>query len=104
MADSVAPKERINVVYEHKTGGLSANKELPLKLAIIGDFTLRNDARSIEQRPPVSINKSSYNGVMTAHELSLDLTIYEEPSRAKSDDKEQASGKGPEVQRPVQEH
>jgi type VI secretion system protein ImpB len=39
--DSVAPKERVNIVYTPSTGGASKERELPLKLLIMGDFSSR---------------------------------------------------------------
>ncbi|HKT99965.1 MAG TPA: type VI secretion system contractile sheath small subunit, partial [Paraburkholderia sp.] len=37
---SVAPKERVNIVYRPATGDAKAEVELPLKLLVLGDFTL----------------------------------------------------------------
>ncbi len=38
---SVAPKERINIVYRSSTGDAQEQIELPLKQLVLGDFTLR---------------------------------------------------------------
>ncbi|HEX6550300.1 MAG TPA: type VI secretion system contractile sheath small subunit, partial [Gammaproteobacteria bacterium] len=43
MADndkgSVAPKERVSIVYKSDTGDQSEDVELPLKMLVMGDFT-----------------------------------------------------------------
>jgi len=53
---SVAPKERVNIVYKPATGGAQEEVELPLKLMMLGDYTLRADdtPRSHAQAGPQS--------------------------------------------------
>ena len=60
---SVAPKERVNIVYRPATGDAKEEVELPLKLLIMGDFTLRADDRMVEEREPVNIDKDNFNEV-----------------------------------------
>ena len=43
---SVAPKERVNIVYRPATGDASEEVELPLKILVMGDFTMK-DAQDI---------------------------------------------------------
>ena len=45
---TVAPKERINIVYKPATGDAQEDVELPLKMLFIGDYTGRPDPRSVE--------------------------------------------------------
>ena len=40
---SVAPRERVNIVYKPATGGAQEEKELPLKLLDVGDELHRQD-------------------------------------------------------------
>ena len=76
MADgSVAPKERVNIVFRPATGDAKSEVELPLKLLIMGDYTLRNDETPIEEMKPVSIDKDNFNDVLKAQKISLDLTV-----------------------------
>nr|WP_079217159.1 type VI secretion system contractile sheath small subunit [Herbaspirillum robiniae] len=76
MADgSVAPKERVNIVYRPATGDAKSEVELPLKLLVMGDYTLRNDDTPIEEMKPVNIDKDNFNDVLKAQKLSLDLTV-----------------------------
>ncbi len=45
---SVAPKERVNIVYKTDTGGAQQEKELPLKMLVMGDFTQRADSTPVD--------------------------------------------------------
>lgn len=72
---SVAPKERVNIVYRPATGDAKEEVELPLKLLIMGDFTLRPDDRMVEEREPINIDKDNFNEVLKGQNLSLDATI-----------------------------
>uniref|UniRef100_A0A832I521 Type VI secretion system contractile sheath small subunit n=1 Tax=Eiseniibacteriota bacterium TaxID=2212470 RepID=A0A832I521_UNCEI len=72
---SVAPKERVNIVYKPATGDQQAEVELPLKLFVMGDFTQRPDDRLLEDRKPVRIDKDNFNDVMREHNLSLSFNV-----------------------------
>lgn len=72
---SVAPKERVNIVYRPATGDAKEEVELPLKLMVLGDFTLRPDERLVEDRAPVNINKDNFSDVMQGQGLRLKLNV-----------------------------
>lgn len=72
---SVAPKERVNVTFKPATGDAQEDVELPLKLMVLGDFTQRQDDRTIEERSPISIDKNNFNDVLAKQELSLNLAV-----------------------------
>jgi type VI secretion system protein ImpB len=72
---SVAPKERVNIVYRPATGDAKEEVELPLKLLIMGDFTLRPDDRMVEEREPINIDKDNFDEVLKGQNLNLDVTI-----------------------------
>jgi type VI secretion system protein ImpB len=72
---SVAPKERINVTFKPATGGAQEEIELPLKLLAIGDYTLREDDRKLEERKPISIDKMTFDDVLAKQALSLTLSV-----------------------------
>lgn len=80
---SVAPKERVNIVYRPATGDAKEDIELPLKLMILGDFTLRPDDRMLEDRAPVSIDKDNFNDVLKGQGLGLKLNV---PNRLVDDE------------------
>jgi type VI secretion system protein ImpB len=72
---SVAPKERVNIVYKPSTGGAQAEIELPLKMMILGDFTTRADQTPLEERKTVQVDKDNFNDVMGQHQLGLSFNV-----------------------------
>ncbi|OYO27926.1 type VI secretion system contractile sheath small subunit [Janthinobacterium sp. PC23-8] len=74
-AGSVAPKERVNIVYRPATGDAKSEVELPLKLLVLGDYTLREDETPLEEMAPINIDKDNFNEVLKAQKLSLDLSV-----------------------------
>ena len=72
---SVAPKERINIVYNSISGDAKEEVELPLKLLVTGDFTGREDDTPVEDRKVVSIDKTNINDVMKACDLNVAFTV-----------------------------
>ncbi len=72
---SVAPKERVNIVYKPETGNAKEEVELPLKLLVVGDFTQRDDDRMVENRDPVNIDKDNFNEVLKAQDLELKISV-----------------------------
>ena len=85
---SVAPKERVNIVYRPATGDAKEEVELPLKLLIVGDFTGREDDRMLEEREPINIDKDNFDEVLKAQNLNLDLAI---PNKLSEDPEEEMS-------------
>ena len=72
---SVAPKERVNIVYKPATGDAQEEVELPLKLLVMGDFTLQQDDRVVEDREPISVDKDNFQEVLKAQNLQLKLNV-----------------------------
>lgn len=72
---TVAPKERVNITYKPATGDAKEEVELPLKLLVVGDFTMRDDDTPIEDRAPINVDKDNFNDVLKAQKLSLDLAV-----------------------------
>lgn len=72
---SVAPKERVNIKYSPATGGAQEEVELPLKLLMMGDYTLRADDTPLEERAPINVDKDNFNKVMEGQNLSLDILV-----------------------------
>jgi type VI secretion system protein ImpB len=71
---SVAPKERVNIVYKPATSG-QEEVELPLKILCIGDYTGRRDERQVEDRKPINIDKDNFEEVMEKHNLGVDISV-----------------------------
>ncbi len=72
---SVAPKERINIIYKPATGGAQEEIELPFKQLVLADFTLRPDDRSLEDRKTINVDKDNFNEVMRKQDLTLNFTV-----------------------------
>lgn len=72
---SVAPKERVNIVYKTQTGEALDDVELPLKVLAMGDYTGRPDERPLEDRKPINVDKGNFNEVMTQHNLGVNLEV-----------------------------
>lgn len=72
---SVAPKERVNIVYRPATGDAKEEVELPLKLLIMGDFTMQEDDTPLEERKALNIDKDNFSDVMKAQKLNLDISV-----------------------------
>jgi len=72
---TVAPKERVNIVYRASVGDAKEDVELPLKTLVIGDFTGRPDDRPLEARDPISVDKDNFNDVMKAQGIQINITV-----------------------------
>ena len=72
---SVAPRERINIVYKPISGDAKEEVELPLKLLVTGDFTGRQDDTPVEDRKVISVDKTNLNDVMKACDLNATFTV-----------------------------
>ncbi len=83
---SIAPKERVNIVYRPATGDAKEEIELPLRLLVMGDFTLRQDDRMLEEREPVNIDKDNFNEVLKAQGVGLNLTVHNKLSGEPEDE------------------
>jgi type VI secretion system protein ImpB len=71
---SVAPRERVNIVYKPATGA-DEEKELPLKMVMLGDYTQRADDTPLEERKPINIDKDNFNDVMKGQKLAAEMTV-----------------------------
>ena len=72
---SVAPKERVNIRFTPATGNLTEEVELPFKQVVIGKFNTQADETPLEDRESVTVDKDSFNSVMSAQNLSLDFSV-----------------------------
>ena len=81
---SVAPKERVNIVYRPATGDAKEDVELPFKQLVVGDFTQKEDPRQLEEIKPISVDKNNFNSVMESHNLGLEMSVpnHLAPARA----------------------
>lgn len=83
---SVAPKERINIVYRPATAGRKEQVELPMKLMVLGDFTQTEDVRDIEEREPVDVDDNNFDDVLASMDVSADFTVANRTTEADTDE------------------
>jgi type VI secretion system protein ImpB len=81
---TVAPKERVNIVYKPSTGDAQEEVELPLKMLMMGDYTGRQDTRPLEERAPINIDKNNFTEVMAKQDLALTAEV---PNKLSDDPK-----------------
>ncbi|BBB25262.1 type VI secretion system contractile sheath small subunit [Amphritea japonica] len=72
---SVAPKERINIVYKPATGDAKEDVELPNKVVMVGDYTLREEEEDLQDRELIDINKDNFSDVMASQRLNVQMTV-----------------------------
>lgn len=72
---SIAPKERVNIVYKVATGNVQEDVELPLKQLVLGEFTDKFADKSVEDREITNIDKDNFNKVLDAYDVNVDLTV-----------------------------
>lgn len=82
---SKAPKERVNITYRPATNS-KEQKELPFRLAMIGDFTLKPDETPLEERKMTRVDKDNFNQVMRAHKLDLSMNVKNKLSGGEDDE------------------
>ncbi len=73
-AGSKARESRVNIAISDRLRG-GAEPELPFRVLVMGDYTLKDDKRPIYDRKPIDINKSNFDAVMQSFNLSLDLSV-----------------------------
>ncbi len=81
---SVAPKERVNIVYKSQVGDQQQEAELPLKILMVGDYTGRSEDTPLEDRKPISVDGDNFNDVMAKQNLEVAVQV---PNRL-SDEKD----------------
>lgn len=84
---SVAPRERVNIRYKSATGDAQEQRELPLKMLFVGDYTLRQDDTPLAERKAININKDNFSKVMSGQKLGLEFGVKNKlDENAKPDD------------------
>lgn len=72
---SIAPKERVNITYKAHTGDKSVDVELPNKLLVVGDFTMREEDDDLQERDAIAVDKNNFNDVMSKQKLKVDMVV-----------------------------
>lgn len=80
---TVAPKERVNIVYKSQVGDQQEEAELPLKILMVGDYTGRPDDTPLEDRKPINVDKDNFNEVMAKQNLEVAIQVPNKLSEEK---------------------
>ena len=72
---TVAPRERVNIVYKSSVGDAQEEVELPLRFVMLGDYTGRQDSTPLEDRKPIDINKDNFNDVLRSQNVSVTVQV-----------------------------
>jgi len=72
---SESPKERINITYKPKTGGLSEEIEIPYKMMVLGEFNPDEESQAIEEKKVININKGNFNDVLAKQNISMSFSV-----------------------------
>lgn len=72
---SESPKERINVTYKPATGDQSAEIEIPYKITVLGEFNPDEEAKPVEDKKAIKVDKNNFNEVLKHQGLSLEFSV-----------------------------
>ena len=75
MATQAPVQARVNLTYEALVGDHREERELPLKLLVIGDFTGRRDDTSLAGRRIQTIDRDSFDQVLASMQVRIALTV-----------------------------
>lgn len=80
------PPSRINIRYVKDTGRAQEAVELPLKLLVLGDFTMQEDDSLVEERERVQVNANTFDGYFKEQNLELTFNVPNKLSGLEDDD------------------
>ena len=69
------PASRVNIKYVKYVGDAQEERELPLKLLVVGDYTMREDDTPVEDRKRININKNNFASIMKEQNLRLKYVV-----------------------------
>ena len=82
---TVAPKERVNILYKTEVGGAQEEVELPLNILVMGEYNpnVPDDEKALEDRKTVSVDKDNFNDVLEKQNLGLTASVPDKLSGEK---------------------
>lgn len=82
---TVAPKERVNILYKTELGGAQEEVELPLNILVMGEYNpnVPDDEKALEDRKTVSVDKDNFNDVLEKQNLGLTASVPDKLSGEK---------------------
>ena len=82
---SVAPDEMVNIRLPGPAEG-GEGEELPFRMALIGDYTGKEDKTPIADRKMYNINQKNFNDIMSAMDISTSFSVANKISGAKDEE------------------
>ncbi len=86
---SIAPKERINIVYRAATGDVEESVELPMKTLVVGKFKSGQDNTPLSERSVIDVNKDNFNDVLKEQQLDLSINVANKLTGEQDDEENQ---------------
>ncbi len=71
---SIAPKEMVNIRLPAPAEG-GEGEELPFRLAIVGDFTGKDDPTPVAERKLRNINQKNFNDIMASMDVTASYSV-----------------------------
>jgi type VI secretion system protein ImpB len=82
---TVAPKERVNILYKTEVGGVQEELELPLNILVMGEYNenVPDDEKAVEDRKTISVDKDNFNDVLAKQKLKVAVSVPDKLSGEK---------------------
>lgn len=80
MANDKLPDTRVNLTYKDATDGAQAEKELPLRTLVVGDFSAGQNKKDLADRKPLDVNPYNINDRLAEMNVKLDLQVADKLS------------------------
>ncbi len=80
MANDKLPDSRINLTYKDATDGAQAEKELPLRMLVVGDFSAGQNKKDLADRKPLDVNPYNINDRLAEMNVKVDLSVEDKLS------------------------
>ncbi|MDJ0838735.1 MAG: type VI secretion system contractile sheath small subunit [Acidobacteriota bacterium] len=69
------PASRVNIKYVKYVGDASEERELPLKLLLLGNYSDVGTDEAVEDRKRININKNNFADIMKEQKLKLNYSV-----------------------------
>ena len=74
MEASVAPKERVNIVYRPAIDGVEEDVELSMRSLVLGEFTPKADPVPLVERKAINVDKDNFDAANCSNIIKLNFT------------------------------
>ncbi len=81
------PKSRVNIRYVKDTGGAMEEVELPQRIMVVGDFTLRESDEDISEMKKTEIDKNNFDAVMGKMNIRFTANVPDRLSGNEGDER-----------------